>query len=101
MAKAARLPTTPRIVQPEVRPQYECMSMETVIEYVIVGGPQHGMTCRHPLPSLPADAIAIASKDGQLCRAGARRHTRGPSTRMLLLHPKATGEQFRTMLAAA
>jgi hypothetical protein len=75
--------------------------MEQVIEYVIVGGPQHGMTCRHPLPSLPADAIAIASNDGQLCRAGARRRTRGPGTRMLLLHPKATGEQFRSMLAAA
>lgn len=74
--------------------------METIIEYVIVGGPQHGMTCRHALPSLPAEAIAIATGDGELCRAAARRHTRGPGPRMLLLHPKATGDQFLTMLAA-
>ncbi len=74
--------------------------METIIEYVIVGGPQHGLTCRHPVPSLPAEAIAIASGDGELCRAAARRHTRELATRMLLLHPRATGEQIRTMLAA-
>ena len=74
--------------------------MDMVIEYVIVGGPQHGLTCRHPAPSVPADAIAISSNDGQLCRAGACRHVSRHGTRMLLLHPMATGEQFRTMLAA-
>ncbi|HEU4670550.1 MAG TPA: hypothetical protein VFR91_07565 [Dyella sp.] len=74
--------------------------METLIEYVIVGGPQHGLTCRHPLPSLPAEAIAIAGGDGELCRAAARRHTRDAGLRMLLLHPMATGDQFLTMLAA-
>lgn len=77
--------------------------MNQIIEYVIVGGPQHGMVCRHPVPSVPADAIAISSNDGQLCRVAARRrasHASHASTRLLLLHPQATGEQFRTLLAA-
>lgn len=74
--------------------------MDTVIEYVIVGGPQHGLVCAPPSPDLDAGVIAIASRDGQLCRAAARRRSRSAGTRMLLLHPQATGEQFRTMLAA-
>lgn len=74
--------------------------MEQVIEYIIVGGPEHGLICRAPLPSVPPHAIAISSNDGQLCRVAARRHSDETATRMLLLHPHATGEQFRTMLAA-
>lgn len=74
--------------------------MDTIIEYVIVGGPQHGTVCRHPVPSVPADAIAIASVDGELCRVAARRHRSPAATRLLLLHPRATGEQFRSLLAA-
>lgn len=74
--------------------------MDMVIEYVIVGGPQHGLICPHPSPAVEAGAIAIASRDGQLCRVGARRRSRSECTRLLLLHPKATGEQFRSMLAA-
>jgi hypothetical protein len=76
------------------------MTMEQIIEFVIVGGPQHGMVCRHPVPSVPADTIAISSNDGQLCRVAARRRARHAGTRLLLLHPQATGEQFRTLLAA-
>jgi hypothetical protein len=74
--------------------------MDKVIEYVIVGGPQHGLVYPLPPPALDLGAIAIASRDGQLCRAAARRRSRSTGTRMLLLHPQATGEQFRTMLAA-
>lgn len=74
--------------------------MESIIEYVIVGGPQHGTVRRHPAPSVPAAAIAIASIDGALCRAGARRRPTPSATRLLLLHPQATGEQFRSLLAA-
>lgn len=74
--------------------------MEQVIEYIIVGGPEHGLVCRAPLLSVPPHAIAITSNDGQLCRVAARRHSDETATRMLLLHPRATGEQFRTMLAA-
>lgn len=75
-------------------------TMEQLVEYVIVGGPQHGLVCRHPAPSVPADCIAISSNDGQLCRVAARRRANHLGTRLLLLHPQATGEQFRTMLAA-
>ena len=74
--------------------------MDKVIEYVIVGGPQHGLVCAPQTSDLDAAAIAIASRDGQLCRAAARRRARSPGARMLLLRPQATGEQFRTMLAA-
>jgi hypothetical protein len=74
--------------------------MEQVIEYIIVGGPQHGLVCRTPMPSTPPHAVAISSDDGQLCRVAACRRSNRIGTRMLLLHPQATGEQFRTMLAA-
>ncbi|MBB5359787.1 hypothetical protein HDE76_003027 [Rhodanobacter sp. ANJX3] len=69
------------------------------IEYIIVGGPQHGSISRGPRqadsPMLPAEAAC----DGLICRAAARRHG-SQGTRYLLLHPQATGEQFLTMLAA-
>ncbi len=81
-------------------PLREHTVMEQVIEYIIVGGPEHGLICRAPLPSVPPQAIAISSNDGQLCRVAARRHSDDMAMRMLLLHPHATGEQFRTMLAA-
>jgi hypothetical protein len=69
------------------------------IEYVIVGGPQHGLIT---LRSWKADSTTPPAEpacDGVLCRAAARRHGR-IGTRYLLLHPQATGEQFLTMLAA-
>lgn len=74
--------------------------MEQVIEYIIVGGPQHGLVCRTPASSEPPHAVAIPSNDGQLCRVAAYRRSQPVGTRLLLLHPQATGEQFRTMLAA-
>lgn len=74
--------------------------MEQVIEYIFVGGPEHGRICRTPVPSEPPHAVAISSNDGQLCRVAAYRRSHRVGTRMLLLHPQATGEQFRTMLAA-
>lgn len=75
--------------------------MSTVIEYVIAGGPQHGLVCPHPAPGVDAGSFAVASRDGQLCRVAARRASRTcQGTRVILLHPQATGEQFRTVLAA-
>jgi hypothetical protein len=68
------------------------------IEYIIVGGPQHGqhgLISRHPWKTDAATPLAEPAGDGLLCRAAARRHgSRG--TRYLLLHP----QQFLTMLDA-
>jgi hypothetical protein len=69
------------------------------IEYVIVGGPQHGQISRRAGKTDAATALAESACDGLLCRAAARRHG-SVGTRYLLLHPKATGEQFLTMLVA-
>jgi hypothetical protein len=41
-------------------------------------------------------ALAIVTDDGQLCTPAARKF----GSRVVLLHPQATGEQFRTILAA-
>jgi hypothetical protein len=72
--------------------------MDKNIEYIIVGGPQHGAISRH---ACKADAapLALPTSDGQLCAAAARRRD-GIGTRYLLLHPGATGEQFLSMLVA-
>ena len=72
--------------------------MEQNIEYVIVGGPQHGLVCHDP--SHQARALAIASNDGHLCLAAACRHSRQSAARLILLHPQATGEQILAILAA-
>jgi hypothetical protein len=76
----------------------EGASMEQDIEYIIVGGPQHGLVCHDP--SRQARALAIASNDGHLCLAAACRHSRESASRLILLHPQATGEQFLAILAA-
>jgi len=45
---------------------------------------------RHPTP------LAVVTDDGALCTPAARKY----GSRVVLLHPQATGEQFRTILAA-
>lgn len=69
------------------------------IEYIIVGGPQHGLISRRPCKADAAMSPVQHACDGLLCMAAARRHG-SVGTRYLLLHPKATGEQFLTMLVA-
>jgi hypothetical protein len=69
------------------------------IEYIIVGGPQHGLISRRPWKADATAPLVEAAGDGLLCRAAARRHG-SIGTRYLLLHPLATGEQFLTMLVA-
>lgn len=69
------------------------------IEYIIVGGPQHGLLGRRPWKADSAMPPAEPACDGLLCKAAARRQG-STGTRYLLLHPKATGEQFLTMLVA-
>ena len=69
------------------------------IEYIIVGGPQHGRVSRRPWTPDSATPPVEHACDGLPCMAAARRHV-SVGTRYLLLHPKATGEQFLTMLVA-
>lgn len=74
--------------------------MEQIIEYIIAGGPQHGLLCRQACSVEFPAPLTIATPDGQLCTVAARRQAGTTGTRFILLHPLATGEQFLTMLAA-
>jgi hypothetical protein len=73
--------------------------MEQIVECLIAGGPQHGAVRRQlwdpRYPQLPA----IASGDGRLCIAAARRPAGPSNNRFLLLHPHATGAQILAMVA--
>ena len=70
------------------------------IKCIIVGGPQHGLVLRRLWDQRRPAPLCITAVDGDPCTAAARRHDEGMGTRYLLLHPRATGEQILTMLAA-
>jgi hypothetical protein len=73
--------------------------MEQIVECLIAGGPQHGLL-RHQLwdPQY-AGLPVLASDDGEVCAAAARRPSRYGSNCFLLLHPRATGRQILDMIA--
>ncbi|MGN2251529.1 hypothetical protein ACFWZ4_11055 [Frateuria sp. GZRe12] len=70
--------------------------MDSFYECIICGGPQHGLVYKRPLNSRHSTPLAVVTDDGQLCTPAARKF----GSRVVLLHPQATGEQFRTILAA-
>lgn len=70
--------------------------MDKYFECIIAGGPQHGLVYRRPLDPRHPTPLAVVTDDGQLCTPAARKY----GSRVVLLHPQATGEQFRTILAA-
>lgn len=70
------------------------------IKCIIVGGPQHGMIVRRAWDRGSAPQLSVVAADGERCAAAARRRDHATGTHYLLLHPRATGEQFLTMLAA-
>ncbi|MFC5436493.1 hypothetical protein ACFPME_07980 [Rhodanobacter umsongensis] len=74
--------------------------MAPIFECIIAGGPQHGLICRRRWDCRRSAPLAVTSEDGQLCLAAARKHTSATHTRIILLHPHATGEQFLTLLVA-
>ena len=74
--------------------------MEEIIECIIVGGSEHGLVRRKwwdmASPALPL----LASRDGHLCQVAARCASGTHEKCYVLLHPHATGEQFRAFLHA-
>lgn len=68
----------------------------TFLECIIAGGPQHGMVYRRPLDAGHPTPLAVVTDDGELCTPAARKY----GSRVVLLHPRATGAQFLTILAA-
>jgi hypothetical protein len=70
--------------------------MDTFFECIIAGGPQHGLVYRRPLDARHPTPLAVITEDGQLCTPAARKF----GSRVVLLHPHATGAQFLTILAA-
>jgi len=70
------------------------------INCIIVGGPQHGLVLRRPWDRRRPIQLSVIAADGEPCVAAVRRHDESMGTRYLLLHPRATGEQILTMLAA-
>jgi hypothetical protein len=70
------------------------------IKCIIVGGPQHGLVLCRPWDQHRPAPLCVIAADGEPCVAAVRRHDRNRRPRYLLLHPRATGEQILTMLAA-
>lgn len=71
--------------------------MESVWECVIAGGPQHGQIRRLEWDTPGRIPQAIVSVDGEMCVAAARRNG---NSRLIFLHPSATGAQIMTLLTA-
>jgi len=78
-------------------PFIELARMDTCLEYIIAGGPKHGQVYRHPLNTRTSTPLEVITGDGQCCLPAARK--RG-GAQWVLLHPEATGAQFRSILAA-
>jgi len=74
--------------------------MDSFFECIIAGGPQHGLVYRRPLDARHPTPLAVVTEDGLLCTPAARKHTDAQPSRVVLLHPQATGAQFLTILAA-
>jgi hypothetical protein len=71
--------------------------MDTFLEYIIAGGPKHGQVYRHPLDTRASTPLVLITSDGKCCLPAARKQA---GTQLVLLHPEATGAQFRSILAA-
>ncbi|WP_081500702.1 hypothetical protein [Dyella japonica] len=72
--------------------------MEEIVECLIAGGPQHGLKRRQLWDPQCAGPPVLASDDGEVCTAAARRPSRYGSSCFLLLHPRATGQQILAMM---
>lgn len=92
-------------------------TVEKHIEYIFAGGPLHGQTISglrfnqalRIAPSLVGDAMLQSPRicvsyrhanSGSLRVAAKHRRSNVRTTRYIVLHPQATGEQFLTIFAA-
>ncbi|MBB6188003.1 hypothetical protein HDE77_002368 [Rhodanobacter sp. MP7CTX1] len=71
--------------------------MDTFVDYIIAGGPNHGRVYCRPLDTRACTPLVVITADGQCCLPAARKQA---GARLVLLHPEATGAQFRSILAA-
>jgi hypothetical protein len=74
--------------------------MAHIFECIIVGGPQHGLIYQRPAAIPQPTPLALVTDDGQLCTPAMRKQSGADCTRLLLLHPQATGAQIMTMMVA-
>lgn len=74
--------------------------MKIDIECIMIGGPEHGRTLRVRQDAARPLRPAIVALDGELCQCAAWRHGRDGRRRCLLVHPRASGGQFREVLAS-
>ena len=76
--------------------------MSNQIECIVAGGPQHGSIFQRQVDNPTALPPVIRASDGCACAVAARRISRRDMrARCVLLHPRATGQQFLSMLALA
>lgn len=73
--------------------------MQTVIECIIAGGPEHGLVVFMRRDPDEAHPPTFRSMDGQLCRSVALRRSLCCGTRYVLVHPAASGTQLRDILS--
>jgi hypothetical protein len=77
-------------------PLTEQACMDT-FEYIIAGGPKHGQVYRRPLDTRGSPPLVLITSDGKCCLPAAFKQA---GAQLVLLHPEATGAQFRSILAA-
>ena len=88
MGRACLLPALPPFTE------QDCM--DAFFEYIIAGGPKHGRVYCRPLNPRTSTPLVVITEDGKRCLPAARKRA---GARLVLLHPEATGAQFRSILA--
>lgn len=68
--------------------------MNTTVECVLAGGPEHGLVLYLSAAARGAAAPTVIAADGQICRAAARRPSATCRARYVLAHPQASGREL-------
>lgn len=73
--------------------------MTSLIECVVAGGPQHGAIFVHADDNRGEWPLSIKCSDGYACALAGRRSSR-LATRLVFVHPDASGREFLSVLTA-
>lgn len=73
--------------------------MSGLIECVIAGGPQHGVSFLLAADNQGDWPLRVKCADGHACVLAGRRSSE-LATRLVFLHPSASGKEFLSMLVA-